>query len=63
MRFPGFFVFNGLGPLKMAAHPCVALVPAVHGRALIYEDLLDLRDILCHPFDINELDIALQADF
>ena len=25
MRFPAFFIFNGLGPLKMAAHPCAAV--------------------------------------
>ncbi len=33
MRFSDSFIFNGLSPLKMAAHPCTALVPAVYGRA------------------------------
>ncbi len=29
-----FLRFQWLAPLKMAAHPCAALVPAVYGRAL-----------------------------
>jgi hypothetical protein len=30
MRFPDSFIFNGLEPLKKAAHPCAALVPTVY---------------------------------
>ncbi len=36
MLFPGFFIFKDLSSLKMLAHSCAGLVPAVSGRTLIY---------------------------
>jgi hypothetical protein len=34
MRFPDCFIFKGLLPLKMVAHPCATLVSALAGRKL-----------------------------